>query len=114
MFRSLVRALTAAALALALVGSSGVATADNAKGKAKKSTSLKKSAALKKNSADCAKARKRGKACKIEFKTGDTLEGGVASGTGDNIVAPGVVTHSSLIRLRLSFRDRIIRTGENL
>lgn len=104
---SLQRALTAAVLALSLAGLTGVAAADGQK------TSAKNTVSLKKQDSDCALARKRGKACKIEFEKGDTVEGGVASGGGENIVAPGVVTHSNLIRLRTSFRDRIIRTADN-
>jgi len=100
--------LVAVAVSLALAGMSSVATADNTRRKSGKTVSLKKA------SGDCAQARKRGKACKIEFKTGDTLEGGVATGSGENITAPIAVTHSSLIRLRTSFRDMIIRTGEQL
>lgn len=107
MTRSLRRLFTVATLSLALAGLSGVAAAGGPDAKPKKSVSLKK------KDSDCALARKRGKACKIEFEKGDTLEGGVATGTGENIVAPGVVKHSSLIRLRTSFRDRIIRSAED-
>lgn len=117
--KSLRTTLTVAALSLALAGLSGIAAADGPKkGLPKKGvenkTSLVKKGSLVKKDPDCAKARKLGKACKIEFTTGDTLEGGVASGSGENITAPGVITHSSLIRVRTSFRDLIIRTADNL
>jgi len=108
---SLRRALTIAVVFLALVGLSGLAAAGGPGARAK--ARAKKGVSLKTKSSDCAKARKLGKACKIEFEKGDTLEGGVASGSGENIVAPGVVTHSSLIHLRTSSRDRIIRSAED-
>ncbi len=99
--------LIALVFALSTVGLSSAALAGGSFGK--KSKSLKPAA-----SADCVKARKRGKPCKITFNKGDTLEGGVATGTGEAVVARDTVTHSSLIRLRTSFRDLIIRTGERI
>lgn len=106
MRKSLRSWLIALVFTLSTLGLSAVAFAG---GPSAKSKSLKPAA-----SADCVKARKRGKPCKITFKEGDTLEGGVATGSGESVVARETVTHSSLIRLRTSFRDLIIRTGERL
>ncbi len=96
----------AIALSLSLAGLAGVASAAP---KATKAKSLKPV-----GHDDCAKARKKGKPCKITFQVGDDLEGGVATGSGEQVTARGEVVHSSLIRVRTSFRDLIIRTAENL
>lgn len=61
---------------------------------------------------DCAKAAKAGRACDLNFQTGDEIGGEVASGTGDRIDVRPPTTHTSLIRLRTNFRDRIIRDAE--
>jgi hypothetical protein len=97
--------LIALVFALSTVGLSAAALAGGPS--AKGSKSLKPAA-----SADCVKAKKRGQPCKITIREGDPLEGGVASGSGESVVVRDTVTHSSLIRLRISFRDLIIRTGE--
>ena len=97
----------AAGLALSL-GLGGSALADD-KTPAKPAKSLK----TEKND-DCAQARKRGKACKITFQVGDDVEGGVATGSGEQVMGLEQVTHSNLIRLRWSFRDLIIRTAEQI
>ena len=110
---SLRRALTIATLSVALTGFAGVAAGGPGASPTKDSP-VPASKPGKRGDSDCAQARKRGKACKIEFEKGDTVRGGVASGSGESITAPGAVQHSSLIRVRTSFRDLIIRTAESL
>jgi hypothetical protein len=63
---------------------------------------------------DCARARKQHKTCVLSFTSGDTVDGKVPTGTGENIAVPGRDKHPSLIRLRADFRAEIIKAAENL
>lgn len=63
---------------------------------------------------DCARARKAGKACVLTFDQGDTIEGGVDKGDGEDYAARDLVTFSSLIRIRADFIAEIIRAAEDL
>jgi hypothetical protein len=104
MMRSWVIAIT---LAVGLSGLGGSALAGKKPSRAAKPAKIDRDD-------DCAQARKRGKACKITFEEGDDVEGGVATGSGEQVVGREEVTHSNLIRLRRSFRDLIIRTAEQI
>ncbi len=64
---------------------------------------------------DCARAKKQGKKCKlIAIDDGDDVTAGVASATGSEIRVIKPVTHSSLIRLRVDFIDKIVRAGDQI
>ncbi len=65
------------------------------------------------HSADCAKAKKQGKACRIEFK-GDDINGKRGSGNGDRIRARQETKFGSLIRLRYHFHDMIVKAADNI
>ena len=91
-------------IALVLTGITGTALADSTQ-----SSSL--SSSLSDN--DCAKARKAGRACQLVFD-GDTVDGERVSGDGDLITAGPGTDFDSLIRVRTSFRDQILKTAETL
>lgn len=91
------------ALALATASSAAMAQAPSPAGKA-----------IAGKQDDCAKARARGKACEIEFKEGEDVEGGVPTGEGETVTARVAIPFSNLIRLRLNFRDAILKTADAL
>lgn len=62
---------------------------------------------------DCAKARKAGRACQLVFD-GDTVDGQRVGGDGDMLVVNGDAGFDSLIRVRTSFRDMIIKAAQDL
>ena len=62
---------------------------------------------------DCAKARKAGRACQLVFD-GDTVDGDRVAGDGDMLAANNGAGFNSLIRLRTSFRDLIIKSAQDL
>lgn len=95
--------LTALVVAIT-VGFGGFAFADNSSG-------FDARAAAK---SDCAKAKAKGKACKITFDQGDTIEGnGIGSGN-DTVIVPVDLPFSSLIKLRMDFHDLLIKSAENV
>jgi hypothetical protein len=63
---------------------------------------------------DCSRARKAGKDCVLTFGTGETIEGGVATGEGEGIDVRDITTFSSLIRIRSNFIAEIIRAAEDI
>ena len=64
---------------------------------------------------DCLRGHKQSKSCKqIDFRTGSDVSGTTPKGDGDDIRAAKRVTHSNLIKLRWSFADKIVRTGERI
>jgi hypothetical protein len=62
---------------------------------------------------DCARAKKKGKACKIEFK-GDDIGGKRRSGDGDRISTRAPTQFGSLIKLRYHFHDMVIKAADNI
>lgn len=62
----------------------------------------------------CAKAKKAGRACVIDFENGDDVDGTVASGDGDNVVANSPSKHPSLIKLRMNFIDKIVQAADDV
>ncbi len=48
------------------------------------------------------------------FTEGDTLEGDRPAGDGDRVSARGNANHTTLIKLRWHFNDKIIKSAEDL
>lgn len=62
---------------------------------------------------DCAKARKAGRTCKLVFD-GDTVDGQRVGGDGDVVDVAKGVDFGTLIRVRTSFRDLIIKAAHDV
>jgi len=77
------------------------------------STKTTTTQSAKRGESDCARARKAGRACSLIFDN-DTVDGGVPTALGSSIAVYKAHTRTSLIRIRRSFRDKIIRAGETL
>jgi hypothetical protein len=60
---------------------------------------------------DCARAKRAGRPCQLDFE-GERIGGERAGGLGDFVGGVGAVEHSSLIRLRTSFRGEIVRAAD--
>lgn len=86
------------AIALALPMAIGAATAD---------------AGTSKRSSDCAKAKKRGKACVMSF-VGDELEGSRKVPNGDRFTGRKEVKFGSLLKPRLHWHDHIVSSVNRL
>ena len=63
---------------------------------------------------DCAKARKAGRACSLDFKEGETVDGNRPTASGEDVTVLTDAVRSNLIKLRLSFRAEIIRSAEGI
>jgi hypothetical protein len=62
---------------------------------------------------DCAKARKAGRACTLIFDGGDQVEGNRPTASGEQVSGREPLPWTNLIKMRTSFRDRIVRSAEN-
>lgn len=63
---------------------------------------------------DCAKARQAGRACNLVFDTPEEIGGKRIASDFESITGRSALSFTSLIKVRESFRDRIILTAENL
>jgi hypothetical protein len=62
---------------------------------------------------DCAKARAQGRACSLVFES-DNVDGQTPGANGIGVMVVNPANHTSLIRVRTSFKDRILRTAEGI
>lgn len=62
---------------------------------------------------DCARARKAGKTCVLDIGE-ESIEGQVATGTGEGFTSLPWGTSGSLIRLRHDFITEILRSAEDI
>ncbi|MFN0248880.1 MAG: hypothetical protein ACKV2T_18465 [Kofleriaceae bacterium] len=62
---------------------------------------------------DCARARKAGKTCVLDIGE-ESIEGQVATGTGEGFTSINWGSASSLIRLRRDFITEILRSAEDI
>ena len=100
--KRLILTIALASFCLAGTATAGVSTSSNA------STALSS-----KGDSDCAKARKAGRTCELNFD-GDDIDGQRVGGDGDMLVVNEDVGFTSLIRLRTSFRDQIVQSTLDL
>ena len=63
---------------------------------------------------DCAKARKQGRACSLTFEQGSKVDGNRPGASGSQVLTTKPTQHTSLIRLRKNFRDKILLTASGL
>ena len=63
--------------------------------------------------ADCARAKKNNKACKIVFK-GDDINGKRGVSNGDQFRTRKDTEFGSLIRLRYHFHDMVVKAADNI
>jgi hypothetical protein len=63
---------------------------------------------------DCARAKKAGKACVIDFGKGDHLEGSRISPDGDRFTGKRAVQFGNLLRLRVHWHDQIVKAADNI
>jgi hypothetical protein len=63
---------------------------------------------------DCAKARQAGRACSLVFDTPEEIGGKRIASDFESITGRSELSFTSLIKVRESFRDRIIGTAEDL
>lgn len=62
---------------------------------------------------DCARARKAGKTCVLDIGE-ESIEGQVATGTGEGFTSLDIGKAASLIRLRRDFITEILRSAEDI
>ncbi len=62
---------------------------------------------------DCARARKAGKTCVLDIGE-ESIEGQVATGTGEGFTSLDIGKAGSLIRLRRDFITEILRSAEDI
>jgi hypothetical protein len=63
---------------------------------------------------DCARARQAGRACSLVFDTPEEIGGKRISSDFESIAGRSELSFTNLIKVRESFRDRIIGTAEDL
>ena len=63
---------------------------------------------------DCAKARQAGRACSLVFDTPEEIGGKRIGSDFDSVMGRSSLSFTSLIKVRESFRDRIIHAAEDL
>jgi hypothetical protein len=63
---------------------------------------------------DCAKARQAGRACSLVFDTPEEIGGKRIGSDFDSFMGRSPLSFTSLIKVRESFRDRIIHAAEDL
>ena len=63
---------------------------------------------------DCAKARQAGRTCSLVFDTAEEIDGKRIGSDHDSIMGRSALSFTSLIKVRESFRDRIIHAAEDL
>jgi len=63
---------------------------------------------------DCARARRAGHACVLDFGKGDDVYGAVLAPDGDALTTRTPTVFSSLIRLRTDFIAAIVKSADDL
>lgn len=96
-----------------LLLSSTVAFADNPAPALKGDSSQKTVDVRTMASDDCARARKMGKTCVLDIGE-ESIEGQVATGTGEGITTIDWDKWGSMIRLRRDFITEILRSAEDI
>lgn len=71
------------------------------------------SSSLSRSDSDCNKARKAGRVCKLVFDD-HVVDGDRPDSQGEQVTARASIEFSSLISVRSSFRDLIIKSAESL
>ncbi|HWN69603.1 MAG TPA: hypothetical protein VNM90_18305 [Haliangium sp.] len=63
---------------------------------------------------DCARARQAGRACSLVFDTPEEIGGKRVGADFESVTGRSSLSFTSLIKVRESFRDRIIHAAEDL